>query len=253
MKIRCFFVVSILFLPTFVIADDFVPVNPRNIPTWPIAGSDADVAIEQGRQSYDGNIRVVSSIGQDLSVQNNIAVSGDAVFSGGADLTQPYQAPAGFDPYESQAMMPFMHSEMPDDDGAAVLSVSKSDRKPVVGPRDFPSVMGTVVRDDRELKDFEVEQQDKIAPEEKDDVRSWIVSSGEDLHSILGEWCNKEGWDLIWNTSREYPIAASAVFKGRFIDVASALVRNFSRATPVPYAKFYKGNRVLVISTKEDN
>ena len=38
----------------------------------------------------------------------------------------------------------------------------------------------------------------------------------------------------------------------RFVDVASALVRNFGRATPVPYAKFYKGNLVLVISTNEE-
>jgi len=65
----------------------------------------------------------------------------------------------------------------------------------------------------------------------------------------LQDWANKEGWDLVWATSREYPVQASAVFKGRFMDVSSALVRNFSRANPTPYAKFYKGNRVIVVST----
>lgn len=85
-----------------------------------------------------------------------------------------------------------------------------------------------------------------------DQVRSWVVASGQTLREVLQDWCNKEGWDLIWATSREYPIEASAVFKGRFVDVASALVRNFARATPIPYAKFYKGNRVLVISTTEE-
>ena len=84
-----------------------------------------------------------------------------------------------------------------------------------------------------------------------DQVRSWVVANGQTLREVLQDWCNKEGWDLVWATSREYPIEASAVFKGRFVDVASALVRNFARATPVPYAKFYKGNRVLVISTSE--
>ena len=68
----------------------------------------------------------------------------------------------------------------------------------------------------------------------------------------LQSWCDKEGWDLVWTSSREYPIEASAVFKGRFIDVASALIRNFERATPIPYAKFYKGNRVVVVSTNEE-
>ena len=85
-----------------------------------------------------------------------------------------------------------------------------------------------------------------------DQVRSWVVANGQTLREVLQDWCNKEGWDLVWATSREYPIEASAVFKGRFVDVASALVRNFARATPIPYAKFYKGNRVLVISTTEE-
>ncbi|MCL2369568.1 MAG: toxin co-regulated pilus biosynthesis Q family protein, partial [Alphaproteobacteria bacterium] len=82
-----------------------------------------------------------------------------------------------------------------------------------------------------------------------DEVMSWVVARGQTLREVLQEWSDREGWDLVWATSREYPIQASAVFKGRFMDVASALVRNFSRATPVPYAKFYTGNRVLVIST----
>lgn len=86
----------------------------------------------------------------------------------------------------------------------------------------------------------------------QDQVRSWVVASGQTLREVLQSWCDKEGWDLVWTTSREYPIEASAVFKGRFVDVASAVVRNFGRAIPVPYAKFYKGNRVLVISTTED-
>ncbi len=85
-----------------------------------------------------------------------------------------------------------------------------------------------------------------------DQVRSWVVANGQTLRQVLQSWCDKEGWDLVWATSREYPIQASAVFKGRFVDVASALVRNFGRATPIPYAKFYKGNRVLVISTNEE-
>ena len=79
-----------------------------------------------------------------------------------------------------------------------------------------------------------------------------MVANGQTLREVLQSWCDKEGWDLVWATAREYPIEASAVFKGRFVDVASALVRNFGRATPIPYAKFYKGNRVLLISTNEE-
>ena len=89
-------------------------------------------------------------------------------------------------------------------------------------------------------------------PALQDQVRSWVVAEGSTLRNVLQSWCDKAGWDLVWTTSREYPIEASAVFKGRFVDVASALVRNFERATPIPYAKFYKGNRVVVVSTTEE-
>jgi hypothetical protein len=85
----------------------------------------------------------------------------------------------------------------------------------------------------------------------RDEVRSWVVASGSTLRSVLQEWADQEGWDLVWATSREFPIEASAVFRGRFVDVASAVVRNFARATPIPHAKFYNGNRVLVITTNE--
>ena len=110
----------------------------------------------------------------------------------------------------------------------------------------------TEVVEESETEILVAETADAEAPKVvKDQVRSWVVANGQTLREVLQNWCNKEGWDLVWATSREYPIEASAVFKGRFVDVASALVRNFGRATPIPYAKFYKGNRVLVISTGE--
>jgi hypothetical protein len=252
-----FFAVLLLSMAAAPVFSDGLPPEP--IPAWPMAGTDADVqvypdsAYKNRNGAGDENIRIISKIGADLSIENNINVEsyGGTSFSGGADLTHPYQAPAGFNMYENQAEMPFMHSEMPEDDGASVLSVSKSNRKPVLDGR-----MQLPTADDRNaaFTDYAVDNMDeKPDAALKDQVRSWVVASGQNLHEVLQNWCDKEGWDLIWNTPREYPIAASAVFKGRFLDVASALVRNFSRAAPIPYAKFYKGNRVLVISTTEDN
>ena len=42
------------------------------------------------------------------------------------------------------------------------------------------------------------------------------------------------------------------MFRGRFADVSAALIRAFGRASPAPVATFYKGNRVLVVETMED-
>ena len=172
--------------------------------------------------------------------------------------------------------MPLLGREMLEDDGGAVLTVARSGRNDCTQYRDgytaFMAKMGatdeeiaavnadietdtasgaTDVSMDTEIA-VDISADAEPAPVLTDQVRSWVVASGQTLREVLQDWCNKEGWDLIWATSREYPIEASAVFKGRFVDVASALVRNFARATPIPYAKFYKGNRVLVISTTEE-
>ena len=232
---------------------------PPPTPVWPQAGTDADVQIFPTSTGYENdtdtanNIRIVSKIGADMTIENNVNLGGNLVgdsFSGGANMTHPYQAPSGFNMYENQANMPFMHSEMLEDDGAAVLSISKTNRKPVMDKRSIEMANDK----NAELTDFAIDEPTQEPDSNlRDQVRSWVVESGQNLRDVLQTWCNREGWDLIWNTSREYPISASAVFKGRFLDVSSALVRNFSRATPIPYAKFYKGNRVLVISTMDDN
>ena len=245
------------------------------VPVWPIAGSDADVQIacEDGACT-DGkgkdNIRIVSKIGADLVVENNFnlgASDGDfAGWSGGANMLHGTQIPVGFDDEcKSGSEMPLLHREMLEDDGGTVLTVSRSGRKDCTQYRDgyeaFAAKMGlseSEIKSANSVDDAETEIAVDISADAEpplqltDQVRSWVVANGQTLREVLQDWCNKEGWDLVWTTSREYPIEASAVFKGRFVDVASALVRNFARATPIPYAKFYKGNRVLVISTSEE-
>ncbi len=91
---------------------------------------------------------------------------------------------------------------------------------------------------------------DEYAPE--DAVEDWLAEEGKSLKTILTEWSEKSGWRLVWNTNRNYTLTAGAMFRGRFADVSSALIRAFARARPAPIATFYKGNRVLVVETKED-
>ncbi len=245
------------------------------VPVWPIAGSDADVevACEDGMCAKDkqsDNIRIVSKIGTDLVVENNFNLGTNAGYgdwSGGANMLHGTQIPVGFDDEcNSGSEMPLLHREMLEDDGGSVLSVSRSGRKNCNKNADaysaFAAKMGMNKVDENgnilagadEDSEIAVNASADAEPSVKltDQVRSWVVANGQTLREVLQNWCDKEGWDLVWATSREYPIEASAVFKGRFVDVASALVRNFGRATPIPYAKFYKGNRVLVISTTEE-
>jgi len=251
-----------------------VQPRPTTIPAWPIAGSDADVEVSCGdglctKNKQSDNIKIVSKIGADLVVENNFNLgAGRGEFggwSGGANLLHGTQIPVGFDDEcNNGSEMPLLHREVLEDDGGDVLTLSRSGRRNCAKYADgytaYLAKMGltetTVTENgatDTETEiSVDISADAEPAVELTDQVRSWVVANGQTLREVLQNWCNKEGWDLVWATSREYPIEASAVFKGRFVDVASALVRNFGRATPVPYAKFYKGNRVLVISTNEE-
>lgn len=231
------------------------------VPVWPMAGSEADVEIACAGTKCSEN-KIVTRIGSDLVIENNINTNGMG-WTGGPNIINGSQIPAGFD-YEcaDNAEMPLMRREMMEDDGGSVLAMSRSARKHCNRNADsyavFAQRAGFVpektcnkASDDMEISVNEYVDEEPAA-KVQDQVRSWVVANGQTLREVLQSWCDKEGWDLVWTTSREYPIEASAVFKGRFVDVASALVRNFERATPIPYAKFYKGNRVLVISTTEE-
>ena len=81
----------------------------------------------------------------------------------------------------------------------------------------------------------------------------WEANNGDSLRSLLIEWGQKSGWTVVWKLDRDYILEAGVVFRGNFTKVASAIIRTFARAVPAPIGTFYKGNRVLVISTQEDD
>ncbi len=85
-----------------------------------------------------------------------------------------------------------------------------------------------------------------------DPVQDWLAPEGASLRALLMEWSDRSNWKVVWKSDREYVLEAGAVFRGRYMDVASALVRTFARARPAPIATFYKGNMVLLITTLED-
>lgn len=117
---------------------------------------------------------------------------------------------------------------------------------------------------DEEVTDYEEEVNAAIADSSgtesssadqmagEDPVEDWLAEEGSTLKGLLTEWSERSGWRLVWNTNRNYTLAAGAMFRGRFADVSSALIRTFARARPAPVATFYKGNRVLVVETMED-
>ncbi len=83
-------------------------------------------------------------------------------------------------------------------------------------------------------------------------ILTWEAAEGDNLRELLTKWSAMAGWKLLWNTNRNYILSAGVMFKGKFADVSSALIRAFARARPAPIATYYKGNRVIVIETMEN-
>lgn len=85
-----------------------------------------------------------------------------------------------------------------------------------------------------------------------DTILTWEAEEGDNLRELLTKWSTMSGWKLLWNTNRNYILTAGVMFKGKFADVSSALIRAFARARPAPIATYYKGNRVIVVETMEN-
>ena len=83
-------------------------------------------------------------------------------------------------------------------------------------------------------------------------VLTWEAEEGDNLRELLTKWSEMSGWKLLWKTNRNYTLSAGVMFKGKFADVSSALIRAFARARPAPIATYYKGNRVIVVETMEN-
>lgn len=108
------------------------------------------------------------------------------------------------------------------------------------------------VEEIEEIEEIDESDDSENSEDIEDPVQDWLAEEGQNLKALLTEWSEQSGWRLVWNTNRNYVLSAGAMFRGRFADVSSALIRAFARARPAPIATFYKGNRVLVVETMED-
>lgn len=105
---------------------------------------------------------------------------------------------------------------------------------------------------DNETLIAELETEVKEVKVTDDTILIWEAKEGDNLRELLTKWSAMSGWKLLWSTNRNYILSAGVTFKGKFADVSSALIRAFARARPAPIATYYKGNRVIVVETMEN-
>ena len=136
-----------------------------------------------------------------------------------------------------------------------VVDVQEDDEAKLRAERDrLQKELESLTAEKRTLEDEKVRvtQIQQSNTEACDEVKDWVASEGTTLRTLLTDWGNHVGWRVVWNMDRDYTLEAGAIFRGRFVEVASALLRSFARAVPAPKGVFYKGNKVLVVSTRED-
>lgn len=203
----------------------------EDTPVWPMPYTDAATNIDVLADNPDYSSQMQS--------KSNTTKEPETGWTGGPNYTPPKGNPPVTEDIipPADSHMPLANKELIVDDGVRVLSASMPPGYPLV---EYYETKEIVLEDD----------ENQIL---QDSVRDWVAKEGQTLREVLTQWAEIEGWELVWNTKREYPLKASAIFRGRFKDVSAAIIRTFSRATPQPLAKYYLGNRVLVIKTLEEN
>lgn len=226
------YILSSLFLiSTAVLADGMnEPQQARPAPAWPVANSVS---------SYQ------MPLGKPQAPRDPIP---DGGWTGGASYSAPGSIPVALEGKKAPegTKMRLAHENLMVDDGGQTVAASV----PPVSPGEYGYGMSLLSQKTEKKERLSLKSETKeYVPNVS---RKWIAKQGQTLKDVLKGWALNEGWEVVWNTHRSYPLRAGAVFNGRFTDVASALIRTFGRAAPPPYAKFYYGNKVLVLRTLED-
>lgn len=77
---------------------------------------------------------------------------------------------------------------------------------------------------------------------------AWRADKDRPLRSVLAEWAERAGWQVVWNSGFEYRLEAGASFGGDFIQASGDLLRSMQSVRPAVTGTFFRGNRTLVIS-----
>ncbi len=81
----------------------------------------------------------------------------------------------------------------------------------------------------------------------------WSANSGSDLKTVLGSWCARQGWQLVWRSDFAYELTSGAEFSGTFEDAVRALILSMHDVRPMPTVNLFEGNKVVVVGNAGDD
>lgn len=79
----------------------------------------------------------------------------------------------------------------------------------------------------------------------------WVAQQGKTLREVLESWSTQAGWQVYWKSQYEYPLQASATFRGTYLEAVEDILKSFQRVNP-PVIGEVAPNRVLIIDNLVD-
>lgn len=84
------------------------------------------------------------------------------------------------------------------------------------------------------------------APANKGGGGVWeLREEDETVSAAFNRWAQTAGWQLVWDTDVDYPIAAAAALNLSFEEAVEAVAKSMQLSDSPPKVIFYRGNRVL--------
>ncbi len=238
------------FVETYEVSSASVAGKEKNLKQTDVSQSKGLPSERVIAMSRPAGVKAVSVKDKRQPVQPEIFSDGVAVTT---DTTEVVVA----DTARSDVTNPSSASDVIKKESSETQVVQNGD----VGVAPLKTVRTTITEKTTRMKDDKSKKVDLPAEKAKtlaqkvtygENTHDWEAPAGETLRSLLMKWGEESGWTVVWKLDRDYHLEAGVVFRGNFVDVSGALVRSFARATPAPIGTFYKGNRVLVVSTQED-
>lgn len=79
-------------------------------------------------------------------------------------------------------------------------------------------------------------------------VQSCVLSAGAMIRSELDKCGAKTGWKVIWNLEKDWVVPALSTFEGEFPEAAGKVIETMASQGAVLRAKFYDGNKTMVVT-----
>lgn len=91
-------------------------------------------------------------------------------------------------------------------------------------------------------------EQAPIEPTPIKDIPKWTLTSGHAIGQELKKWGSQSGWNVIWNLPRDVIVPSNTEFVGEFKAAATNVIETLAANGVLIHAKFYDGNKTMVIN-----